>query len=132
MDPVLELAENANTYTPLAPGDVRVVEERYVLWMGRGERWNVAQRFRFEADELDEVRAEIHAHVVARGRSSCSWEVGTHATPPDLVDHLRALGLVDDQPDAFAVGMVLDEPPPFAIPRGLEVRRAETLDDYRD
>ncbi len=131
MDPILELAENANTYTPLAPGDERIVEDRYVLWMGRGERWNVAQRFRFDAGELDDVRREIHAHVRARGRTSCSWEVGTHATPPDLVDRLRELGLVGDEPDDYAVGMVLDSPPPFTVPPGIEVRRAESPDDYR-
>ena len=81
-DPWLELAENANTYTPLGPKDERIVTDRYVLWMGAGDEpgWNVAQRFRFEPDELDEVRAEIHAHVRARGRTACSWEVGTHAT----------------------------------------------------
>ena len=49
---MLELAENANTYTPLGPTDERVVNYRYVLWMGRGDEpgWNVAQRFRLSAD----------------------------------------------------------------------------------
>src|SRR5271169_1877239 len=45
-DAALELAENANTYVPLAPGDERVTTDRYVLWMGgRGDEpgWNVAQ-----------------------------------------------------------------------------------------
>ena len=70
-DPWLELAENANTYTPLGPKDERIVTDRYVLWMGPGDEpgWNVAQRFRFEAEELDEVRAEIHD---ARARSAAA------------------------------------------------------------
>jgi len=60
---LLELAENANTYTPLGPDDERVVTDRYVLWMGRGDApaWNVAQRFRFSPGELAEVREEIDA-----------------------------------------------------------------------
>ena len=97
-DPWLELAENANTYTPLGPKDERVVTDRYVLWMGPGEEpgWNVAQRFRFEPDELDEVRAAIHGHLRERGRTACSWEVGTHARPAGLVERLHELGLVDD------------------------------------
>ena len=95
---VLELAENANTYTPLGPTDERIVTDRYVLWMGRGDEpgWNVAQRFRFRADELAEVRGEIHQILRDRGRTACSWEVGSSATPDDLVERLHALGLVDD------------------------------------
>src|SRR6476469_2730732 len=89
-DPWLELAEKANTYTPLGPTDERIVTDRYVLWMGSGNEpgWNVAQRFRFEPDELGDVRAEIHEHVRRRGRTACSWEVGTHARPAGLVDRL--------------------------------------------
>lgn len=128
---VVELAENANTYTPLGPDDQRVVTDRYVLWMGRGDApgWNVAQRFRLRADEVDEAREEIHSHLRAKGRFACTWEVGTHATPPDLVDRLLALGLVDDEPTALAVGMVLTEHPAQAPP-GVEVRRAETDEEH--
>jgi GNAT superfamily N-acetyltransferase len=127
MDWVLELAENANTYTPLGAADERIVTDRYVLWLGRGVEpaWNVAQRFRFGADELEDVRAEIHGHVRARGRRACSWEVGSHATPEDLAERLLAIGLVDDQPTPLAVGMVLTEPPEPGPP-DVEVRRVET------
>lgn len=124
---VIELAENANTYTPLGPTDERVVTDRYVLWMGRGDApgWNVAQRFRLEAGEISEVREEIHGHLRAKGRTACTWEIGTHATPSDLVERLLALGLVDDEPTSLAVGMVLTEPPAQAPP-GVEVRLAKT------
>src|SRR5262245_65386201 len=59
--------------------DVCSSDLRFVLWMGRADHpaWNVAQRFRLGADELDEVRAEIHAALRARGRTGCSWEVGS-------------------------------------------------------
>jgi hypothetical protein len=132
-DPWLELAENANTYTPLGPKDERIVTDRYVLWMGPGDApgWNVAQRFRFEAEELDAVRAEIHGHLRERGRRACSWEVGTHARPQDLVERLYALGLVDDEPTALAIGMVLSEPPAPA-PADVEVRRVETDDEFNE
>jgi hypothetical protein len=130
-DPWLELAENANTYTPLGPSDERIVTERYVLWMGQGDEpgWNVAQRFRFEPEELDEVRAEIHGHVRERGRTACSWEVGTHARPAGLVERLHELGLVDDEPTSLAIGMVLSEPPAPG-PADVEVRRVETDDEF--
>ena len=128
---LLELAENANTYTPLGPDDERVVTDRYVLWMGRGDTpgWNVAQRFRFQPDELAEVRDEIHAHLRAKGRTACTWEIGTHAEPSDLVDRLLALGLVDDEPTPLAVGMVLTEAPNGAA-TGLDVRPAQTDEEH--
>lgn len=128
---MLEIAENANTYTPLGPKDERVVTDRYVLWMGPGDApgWNVAQRFRFEPEELDEVRGEIHEHVRSRGRTACSWEVGTHARPADLVERLYALGLVDDEPTSLAIGMVLDRPP-AAAPPDVEVRRVANDEEF--
>ncbi len=132
-DPWLELAENANTYTPLGPKDERIATDRYVLWLGPGAApgWSVAQRFRLQAGEVDEVRAEIHGHLRDRGRAACTWEVGTHATPSDLVDRLYALGLRDDAPTPLAVGMVLDTEPP-AGPPDVEVRRVETDDDFHE
>ena len=128
---VVEIAENANTYTPLGPEDERIVTDRYVLWMGSGDApgWNVAQRFRLAADEVDDVRAEIHEHLRAKGRLGCTWEIGTHATPLDLVDRLLALGLVDDEPTPLAVGMVLTEAPAHAR-ADVEVRRAETDEEH--
>ncbi|MDX6364887.1 MAG: hypothetical protein QOC85_3948 [Streptomyces sp.] len=131
VDWVLELAENANTYTPLGPTDERIVNDRYVLWMGRGDEpgWNVAQRFRLRLDEIEEVREEIHGILRAKGRTACTWEVGTHATPEGLVDRLLALGCVDDEPTALAIGMVLTEPPAQG-PGDVEVRRAETDEEH--
>jgi len=129
-DWALELAENPNTYAPLRPGHDRVVTDRYVIWFGSGDHpgYNVAQRFRFRADELDEVRAEIHEHVRSRGRTACSWEVGSSATPADLVVRLEALGLERDD-EFLRVGMALTEPPAGAAE--VEVRRAETDEDRR-
>lgn len=129
-DWALELAENPNTYVPLRPGHERIATDRYVLWLGRGDHpgWNVAQRFRFSADELGEVRDEIHAHVRARGRTACSWEVGSSARPGDLVDRLLEIGLVEDD-EPLRVGMVLTTPPSGAP--DVEVRRAATDDERR-
>ena len=120
----LLLADNPNTYTPLGARDERIVTERYVLYLsGGGGGGNVAQRFRFEAGELDDVRAELHRHLRDRGRTKLDWEVGTHARPVDLVARLLALGLEDD---GVQVGMVLTGPPAAAAPADVEVRRVET------
>ena len=83
VDPaVLALAENPNTYTPLSAGDQRLERPRFVLWMGIGADWNVAQRFRFDAAELDEVIAEVRDLVRGAGRSTCAWEIGSSPVPP--------------------------------------------------
>jgi len=125
-----ELAENPNTHVPLRPGHERIVTGRYVIWFGEGDHpaWTVAQRFRFRAEELDEVRAEIHEHARARGRGACSWEIGSSATPADLVDRLLELGLVEDD-EPLRIGMALTAPPP-TVP-GVDVRRVETGDERR-
>jgi GNAT superfamily N-acetyltransferase len=125
-----ELAENPNTYVPLRRGHERVVTDRYVFWLGGGDQagLNVAQRFRFRAEELDEVRAEIHEHVRRRGRTACSWEVGSSATPADLVERLLELGLEEDD-EPLRIGMALTVEPP-EVP-GVDVRRAESDDERR-
>jgi ribosomal protein S18 acetylase RimI-like enzyme len=127
IDPI-EVAENANTYTPLGEGEERLDTGRYVLWLGRrnSPHSTVVQRLRLADGEVEDVRAEVHALLRERGRTSCTWEVGTHATPADLVDRLLALGLVDDRPDAHAVGMVLTDGTAIEAPAGVEVGLAET------
>jgi hypothetical protein len=127
-DWALELAENPNTHVPLRPGHERIVTDRYVLWLGRGDHpeWTVAQRFRFADEEIDEVRGELHEHVRSRGRTALSWEVGSSASPADLVERLEELGL-ERHPEFVRIGMALRVEPP-AVPE-VEVRRAETEEE---
>jgi GNAT superfamily N-acetyltransferase len=128
---VLGLAEDANTHTPLGEGHERIVTDRFVLWMGTGPEphWNVAQRFRFDASELDAVMDELHGLLEQRGRHACTWEVGSSAQPSDLPARLLERGLVWDEPDPLQIGMVLAAPPPDAPP-GIDVRAAETPADF--
>jgi GNAT superfamily N-acetyltransferase len=130
-DPVVELAENANTYVPLGRGSERVVTDRYVIWFGRGQGpgWTVAQRFRFEAAELGEVMGEIHEHVREHGRTACSWEVGSSARPESLVELLHERGLVDSPYDALQIGMALTGEPSGVAPEGIDVRRVASNED---
>jgi ribosomal protein S18 acetylase RimI-like enzyme len=128
-DWAVELAENPNTYTPLGPGAERVVTERFVLWMGRLPSWNVAQRFAMREDEIDDVIEEVRGLVRAKGRSTCAWEIGSHATPADLPEQLLARGFTDDQPEPLAIGMALTEAPPDG-PADVVVKVVETDDEY--
>ncbi len=128
---IRELAENANTYTPLGPDDERIVDPRYVIWLGAGSsdpHWTVVQRLRFGTEAIEDVVAEIRSRVREHGRTSCTWEVADSATPADVVDRLLELGCEPDS-DPFAVGMVLTEPP-AGYPPGVTARRVETLAEY--
>ena len=127
---IRELAENANTYTSLQPGDERIVDPRYVVFLGPGSdpHFTVVQRLRLPAEDVEHAVAEIRERVAAHGRSACTWEVGDSATPAGLVDRLLSLGCVPDR-DPLAIGMVLTEPPADDSP-GVTARRVQTLSEY--
>ena len=99
--------------------------------MGPGAHpsWNVAQRLRLTPETIDSTLAEVHALLLERGRSACTWEVGSSATPTDLAEQLRDRGLVDDR-DPYVVGMVLTEPPAAKV-AGIEAREALSFEDFK-
>jgi len=99
-----EIAEYPNSFGPLAADSERIETSRYTLCMGRGSSWNTVQRQRFDAAEIDEVMAEVHAHLRGRGRGSTQWEVGSAAQPAGLVDLLLARGVVPERQGAIAQG----------------------------
>ena len=100
-----------------------------MLWMGSGTHpsWNVVQRLRLAPGDVDEVRALVHKHLRGRERTACSWEIGSSATPPDLVERLYERGLVDDD-DPDVIGMLLTEPPPS--PDGVEARPVRDFEEF--
>ena len=121
-----EVAEYPNSFGPLSPGAERIETGRYTLTMGVGSTWNTVQRQRFPLDELDDVLAEVRAHLRERGRTRTQWEVGSAASG-GLVEALLERGLVRDG-DGYAVALVLTrEPPP--VP-GLTARRIESFEEY--
>jgi hypothetical protein len=128
---VLSLAENSNLHHPLGPTDERLVDSRYVVYLGPGSfaGFTVVQRLRLRPDEVEPTVAEIRAELDRRGRLERTWEIGCSATPGDLTERLLDLGMEPDQ-EPYAVGMVLDRPPAPA-PAHVEVRRVSTIEDYR-
>jgi hypothetical protein len=123
-----EVAEYPNSFGPLGPADERIDTNRYTLCMGAGSTWNTVQRQRFGADEVDDVLEEVRATLRECGRKKTQWEIGSSATPDDLVDRLLARGLVHDR-DPYAVALVLTTTPPPPPPE-LVARRIETFEDY--
>jgi len=123
-----EVAEYPNSFGPLGPRDERIETDRYTLCMGSGTTWNTVQRQRLHADEIDDAIDEVRALLRERGRTRTQWEVGSAATPPDLVDRLLERGLAHDK-DPYAVALVLTKAPP-PPPSGIVARRVETFEEY--
>ncbi len=123
-----EIAEYPNSFGPLGPHDERIETDRYTLCMGAGASWNTVQRQRLTADEIDSTLEEVRDLLRERDRVKTQWEVGSAATPADLVDRLLARGLVrDEEPFAAALILTKEPPPP---PAGLVARRVETFEEY--
>ena len=127
---VLSLAENSNLHHPLGPTDERLVDPRYVVYLGPGSfaGFTVVQRLRLEPDEVAATVREVREELDGRGRMERTWEVGCSATPDDLTERLLDMGMVPDR-EPYAVGMVLDHPPDPAPP-DVQVRPVATLEDY--
>lgn len=125
---LLGLAEDANTYTPLRPGEERIERDRFVVWMSASSGhavFTVAQRLRLADDAWETDVEEIRALLRERGRLPFTWEVGTHATPPDLADRFVRHGMRPfDEP--LAVGMVMTEPPAGEPAGDVEVQLVDT------
>jgi hypothetical protein len=123
-----EIAEYPNSFAPLGLRDERIDTDRYTLWMGAGAKWNTVQRQRLAVDQVEATVEEVRGLLRERGRKSTQWEVGSKATPADLVDRLLALGMVRDK-EPFAAALVLTQPPTSA-PSGVVARRVETFAEY--
>src|SRR5262245_1110993 len=123
-----EIAEYPNSFGPLGPHDERIETGRYTLCMAAGKKWNTVQRQRLRPAEVGDAIEEVRQLLRERGRPSTQWEVGSSATPPDLVDRLLDRGLVRDK-EPYAVALVLTQPPP-PPGEGLVARRVETFEEY--
>jgi len=85
---------------------------------------------RLAGSDLEQVVDTVRRFLRAEGRERAVWVVPEAASPGDLADRLRDLGMrPDDEPRTAA--LVAVEPPPPGPP-GLVVRRAESLEEFLD
>lgn len=124
---LLGLAEDANTHTPLRPGEERIERDRYVVWMSASyghAAFTVAQRLRLD-DAWETDVEEVRGLLRARGRLPFTWEVGTHATPTDIAQRFLKVGMQPFE-EPLAIGMVMTEPPAGRPASDVDVRLVET------
>ncbi len=123
------LAEHGQAYAEPARGYELIVTDRYVMGVGPepDPAMNVVDRPRLQAGQVDDAVAEVRAAYLARGRTACSWEVGSSSTPADLHQRLVGLGMTaGEEPSMLA--MICVRPPPAPEPP-VEVRPARSERD---
>ena len=125
------LAEDPERYVDPPEGSRRTVDPRYCVVIGPRERWASVCRLRLPDDPDAIARTLTEVHALIGGVRPATWNVGSSATPRDLPDHLRGLGLRDPDPplDAVCAAMVLDAEPPRADAT-VDVRRIESLEEH--
>ena len=125
---VQALAEELNTHLPLRHGDERIVDPRFVVYLGAGTdpHFTVVQRLRLRAAETAEVVAQVRQLLYARGRRGATWELGPSTQPPNLAAELRRLGMRPDPRESEVAGMVLLQPPELVVPDDIIVERVES------
>jgi GNAT superfamily N-acetyltransferase len=127
---LIALAEDPEFSIEPPEGAQRIIDDRFCVIIGSELRWAGVCRLRLPTDpaEVAEVVAEIRQLVA--GVEPVEWNVGSSATPADLPELLRGLGLRDPDPpsDAVVAAMALAEEPPAVD--GVDVRRIETFDDH--
>src|SRR5512143_2640725 len=73
---------------------------------------NGVSRIRLSDDEIAARVHEVRAWFAERLRPEYLWQVGPHATPPDLEARLLDLGMVPSPSQPHATVMVLEREPP--------------------
>lgn len=129
---LFSLAEDPIAHVPLGPGEVRISEPRYVVWLGPliYPGLAVVQRLRMAKGDVEHTVDAVRALLAGRGVRSSTWEVGPSATPRGLPSLLLGLGMRPDAEDPLLTGMVATRPPP--APQGaIRVRRVSTAAEFR-
>jgi GNAT superfamily N-acetyltransferase len=123
-DDALRLAEDAWSYTPLWPNQVREQRDEFVLWHGASpvQRGSVT-RIRLSDPErgIEEARAWFRE----RGREHFEWHTADGTQPSDLGELLLAQGAEEVE---YSAAMIATSAPPPA--NGFEARPVRTLDEF--
>jgi GNAT superfamily N-acetyltransferase len=123
---LLELAEEPGLWIPLIPPSDVIVGDGYC--MVTSLRSATVERVRLADDSVEWAVGEVRAQGRALGLEHVTWWTGERTTPADAPVRLAALGLEPDPDQPELTSLTIDREP--AGTPTVEVRRAETLDDY--
>jgi GNAT superfamily N-acetyltransferase len=130
---LLELSEEAGLWLPVDPEGETIVGDGYCLkvWGRRADVERIRlgdSRRRNTSPDVEATLEEVRGLARDRGVQAVTWWVGELSAPPGLADTLLGLGLVPDPDQPHLTSLTI-----AARPAGnalIEVRRAESLDDY--
>jgi GNAT superfamily N-acetyltransferase len=105
----------------------RVLTDRYCLLLGPVPSSTQVSRLRLDEDDVAATITEVRAEIAARGHRAAHWNIGSSATPSDLVDRLVAHGL---RPEDHVTPLVLTAEPP-AAPAEIEARRVRDFEEFQ-
>lgn len=123
---MVELAEEAGLWIPLAPWCDLVVGDGYCLVTSL--RSATVERIRLTEDRVETAVEEVRTIARERGFEYTTWWLGERTTPVDLATRLAELGLEPD-PDLPEMTSLTIASTPAGKPE-VEVRRVETVEDY--
>ena len=123
----LELAEGFTLYLPPRRGFVHEVRPGYEPTTGTSGA--SVTRIRLGDGEVAPTRAAVRERLRDEDVETCTWWCGSLATPEDVPDRLRALGLQPDREAPVLKALLLDREP--AGEPTAAVRRVETYEDFQ-
>lgn len=122
-----EFAENPDRYTLLSPDVERFADERVCIV--QAPTWAGVSGVRVAAADVEALVAEVRERIPSGTHEV--WWLGPATEPADLAERLLALGLREPEDRAGVLHALACASPPPAGPPDVEVRRVETLDEYR-
>jgi len=127
---LVAFAEDPDFYIEPPDGSERVATDQYCVTVGPKRRWAGVCRLRFPEGPAEIARIVDEIRGLVDGVERVIWNVGSSATPADLPERLRSLGLRDPDPplDPVVAAMALAHEPPGA--EGVDVRPVETLGEH--
>lgn len=111
----------------MLPSDVERFDDGRVCIV-QGPTWAAVSCVRVAGNEVESLVAEVRAGVPTGKQAA--WWVGPSAEPPDLLERLEALGLIDPRDRAGLLHALACAQAPPPGPEGIEIRLVETFEDH--
>lgn len=123
-----EYAELPDRFAPVVDGSSVTRYDDGRICVIQGRNWASVSAPLVEPREVDELLAQTRT-LIPRGKL-VTWWIGPSARPADIVERLRAAGLVapSDRVGRLVALALTEEP--AATPAGVHVRKIEAFDDF--